>query len=247
MKFQQGGAGFTAPTDNPVLLASEDHLNLNNLFFYQSSFLDMRAFQSWALKLDLTDGTMTSRDVTTAVIRFYMAPTAADSNFADSYVMYKTNISDSSTVYITDVCHGSWMTIEFFDTNSVNRTVDLTYKLWGSYRPVSNTFLRTKASKLIVYNARANLAAGAVSTPRPGVLAYGPAVLGLRSGAGGAATIDITFGEDIHFEQLKVGAANTVATKAIVLPREQMIATITNNGAGASIIDAYVVQSLQPF
>ncbi len=250
MRFEQGGAGFTAPVDEPVLLASEDTFLLEDYFFYESPLLDMRAFQSYNLRLRLEDGTYTDRHIAEVAMVFYMKPSGTDETFTDNFVIYKTNLSHTSPFSLTDVCHGSWMRLQVLDYFSVGKTTYLSYELYGSYRPTSNTFIRNSTNELQIYSDTQSLAAGAVSTGVLGQFAYGPAYLIMKSGAGGGCTIDLKYGEDNNaFDQLIIPAASadTVATKQIVLPRKQMRAIITNTGAGANVIRAGVFQQLQPF
>jgi hypothetical protein len=221
---------------------------LDNFFFYETPLLDMRAFQSYNLRLRLEDGTFTDRQIVGLNVVFYMEPSGTSETFEDNFALYKTNIVNSSPFSITDVCHGSWMRMQVVDYFSVNASVNLTYELYGSYRPTSNTFVRNSTQELQLYLQSALLNAGANDGGRLGNFAYGPGYIVLRSGAGGGCTLDITYGEDnTAFDQLKILTADTVATKQIVMPRKQMRGVITNNGAGVSTIRASIFQQLQPF
>ncbi|HET6215356.1 MAG TPA: hypothetical protein VFE14_20995 [Micromonosporaceae bacterium] len=249
--------GFTNPiesvaygtVDSPVLLASETIKSLAANFTYLSPTIDLRPFESYGLVVRLEDGTMNTTDIIGVDLSFYAEPLlSADSLiFVDYFEVLKTNILGSSVFRLSDVVHGPYLKMTIFDPNVVGRTVVLTYRLYGSYRPLANTFLRTAADG-VLYQTRSVLGAGANNGGSAARLGYGRGLAVLVSGAGGGATMDIRYSNStIVDEQLVAAAANTRISKELVLPRDQAVVTITNNGAAGSTIDAYILQQISPF
>lgn len=239
--------GFTSPVDQPVLLKSRDALTFQD--FYSSGAIDLRAYQSYALMLRLENGTLLTTDVVDLDLFFYMDSTLSSNAevFDDSYTIYKTDILGSSRVQISDICHGSFMELSLTDPFVTGRTGQLTYRIYGSYRPIANTFLRTSPNGMI-YGQRRILAAGANDGGQAARLAYGRGRAVLVSGAGGGATMDIAYGgSTVTDDVLVAGAANTRVTQEIILPRIQARVTITNTGAAGSTIDAFIVYERNPF
>lgn len=246
MRFEQGGAGFAPPIDNPVLLDSRTLLNVGTTF-NTGIFYDMRAYQSYALKLELTGGTFATNDMMNVFLKFFMAPNAAAQNFVDDYRIYRTDITGSSPFYLTDVCHGSWMQfqIDNFDPGAGANT-NLSYQLYGSYRPVSNTFLRSGSDGLVLWKNNSFLAGGANAQGKA-FMAYGPAYLVLQPLSSAGATLDIRYGEESAVvDELVVPAGTALGTKQIVLPRRQMNVTVINNSVGNQSVRSCIYQNLQP-
>lgn len=240
---QTGPAG---PVDNPVLLASESVLAVpTGGVSYDTAILDMRAYNSYAIQLRAEGGTYTDTDLIQMQFRFYADPAGAIETFNDTYRIYKTNINGSSRFELTDPVHGAYMKMTLFDPNGTARGYDLTYSLYGSYRSIPSTWLRTCPDGVIT-ERRAALLAAAGTDVRAARLGYGRAMASLLSGAGGGATLTITYGGSTMSDVLSVAAANTRTTKEIILPRYQPRVTITNTGAGASTIDAHIIQQGYP-
>lgn len=240
---QTGPAG---PVDNPVLLASETALAVpTGGVAYNTSILDMRAYNSYAIQLKAEDGSYLVTDLIEMQFRFYADPAGAVETFTDQYRIYKTNILGSSTFELTDPVHGAYMKMILFDPNATARGYNLTYSLYGSFRSVPSTWLRTCPNGVITERRAALLGAG-LSDVQAARLGYGRAKASLLSGVGGGATLTIAYGGSTMADVLTVAGANTRITQEIVMPRYQPRVTITNNGAGASTIDAHIIQQGYP-
>lgn len=239
--------GFAPPIDDPVLLKSESALTLVGAGFnYLSGILDVRAFHSFNLSLELTNSTFLVTDVATVVISFYADSAGAVKIYEDQFTIYKTDITLSNPLRFTDVCHGPWMRLQIFNTNSVARNVNLTYQLYGSYRVTANAFLRSDPDGIPYQRRVVFPGAGGTDTIKAR-FAWGRARAVLVSGAGGGATLTLAYaGSTVVDDVLTTAAANTRVEKEIILPRWQAEVTILN-GAGAGTVDAFVIREIPPF
>ncbi len=247
MRFAQGGAGFVAPGDNPV------QIDLSSLDF-QAGFgfvsgIDMRAYQSYILNLRITGPSMADTDVMLVGLLWSAEPfNGATENFQDLYTLYPSNAPGSNVFYLTDVCHGSYLEIYFVDSLGAGYTANIVANMYGSYRPVSSTFVRSNG-ELVLYQSRdVGMAGGSNNGGFAGSFGYGRGYASLLSGAGGGARMEIQYGGNpVLTDSLSTAVANTRVTKEIIMPRQQMLVTVFNTGAGVSTIDSYVIQQLDPY
>lgn len=247
MRFDQQQQTAT-PIDDPVLLDSESALTLSNFFFYETPILDVRAFNSYGIEMRLENGTMTATDLIEVSMEFYADSAGTTLLFSETYVLFKTNLGGSGRLRLTDQMHGAYLKMWVSDYLSVNRTVQLTYQLYGSYRPMANAYLRSSDDSLLFDVFRA-LAAAANDGGDRAKLAYGQAMVRLVSDQV-PVTLDIRYnGTNVNSIKYTLTAtvANTAVEKIIILPRSQMFVTITNNAAAAANIRAQITQLVQPF
>jgi len=243
--------GFAAPIDDPVLLDAQTAFTFGNGPSYLSPMMDVRAFNSFAIKAEATGGTMLVTDLWAMEINFYAdnSGAAAANVFADQFLMYPSGFANGGFLRWTDQMHGSWMQIAVSDPLSVGRTLNLAYRVYGSYRPMSNAYLRASNNGQLYSTARV-LGAGANDGGAPCQLGHGLAQATMLSGAGGGATMDIRIGGSTVTEnryQLVAGAANVRVTQQFILTKQQPFVLITNNGGAVSTIRSSIYLQVQPY
>lgn len=235
--------GFAEPVDNPVLLASETSHLLDAFFFYESAILDARAYQSYALNMELSGGTWPVNGVLALRVIFFADAAGTVELFNEKYEFYS-----NSPIPLTDQMHGPWMQISVEDSNSIGNSVNLTYRLFGSYRVMSHAYLRTSDDNVLYDGLAVALAAGTNNGGAPALLGFGPAMLSMIT-TQVPATVDIriqgTSVNAIRYE-LTATVANQRIDKLIILPRSAAWVVINNNAAAAATIRAYLIQQVQP-
>lgn len=241
IRFEQQVQSAT-PVDNPILLASEDALVVQD-WFYQTETLDVRAFNSYALQMQFENGTWVISDLVSLYVTFYADPAGTIEIFTEKYQFYI-----NSFVRLTDQMHGPYMRIESDDPNLTGNDVEMTFRLYGSYRQMASGYLRVGTGDLELYDRSAALAAGANDGGNPARLGFGPMMLSLISTQANG-TVDVrtdgTAATDIRY-QLTAPVANTRVDKMIVMPRDAGWLVLTNNGAAAATVRAFLVQQIQP-
>jgi hypothetical protein len=247
MQFTQQQTTAT-PADSPVLLDSKSVFQITDAISYTTPTLDVRPYNSFFMFIRAEDGTYLDTDTLEVDLNFYTTPAgvpgAAGRSYHDKYIIFKTNILGSTRFELTDLMHGPYMRMTVFNDQGVARNFNLTFELWGSYRDLPATWLRTTADG-VIHEGREVLGAGAAVTRRV-KLGYGRAKASLLSGAGGGATMAIRYGASTMNDVLVVAAANTRVTQEIVMPRWQPQVTITNNGGAGSTIDWHIIQQGYP-
>jgi hypothetical protein len=243
LTFEQP-TGIAGPVDNPVLLDSQESYP-TPFGSYFTNVLDVRAYNSIAMKVECTGGTYTDTDLIEIDIKWYADPDRQILTFEDQYKIYKTNILGSGAFKLTDAVHGAYLTVDFYDPNGAGRTYDLDFYLYGSYRSVPATWLRTTPAYVVKEQRGANMAAGATLTETCR-LAVGRCMASLLSGAAGGARLTINYAGSTMSDVLETTVANTRVTKEIVMPRWQAKMIIVNTSAGIQTIDAHIIQQGYP-
>jgi len=237
------------PADQPVLLASQTGMNIAAGAGYASPTIDIRAYNSYLLFIRAEAGTYLDTDTIQIELDFFTTPAGvpglAGRHYHDKYIIFKTDAPGSSRFELTDLAHGPYMTMNIYNNQLVARTFNLTFELWGSYRSLPATWLRTAPDGILAEQRFAAMAPAAVQSMNA-FLGYGRGIASLLSGAGGGATMEIIYGNATARDVLVAGAANTRVTKEIIMPKWQPRVTITNNGAGVSTIDWHIFQQGYP-
>lgn len=241
MRFEQQQQSAT-PVDNPVLLASADAMLLEDFWFYETGIKDVRAYNSYALAMSFDGGTWPDDGVIDLYVTFYADAAGTTEIFREKYQFFF-----NSEIPLTDQMHGPYMQIAVEDSNSIGESVELTYRLFGSYRIMSNAYLRTSDIGRLYEEVRVGLAPGTDDGGGPALLGYGPAMLSVR-------TDQVPVTVDIRIEGTSVNAikyqltltAVGQADKLIILPRSAAWIVATNNAAAAATIRMYLVQQVQP-
>lgn len=225
--------GFAAPIDNPVLMASENGLLLEDFWFYETDVLDVRAYNSYAMRADFANGTWPDDGLIDAFVVFYADAAGAVEIFRERYRFYI-----NSSLPLSDQMHGPWMQVFFEDSNSIGESAELTFRLFGSYRVMSHAYLRTSDDNQLFDVVRVGLAAGANDGGEAARLGFGPAMISMMSSQV-PATVDIRLEDTITnaiVYELVATVANSRVEKMVILPRTAAWVVITNNGPAAATI-----------
>lgn len=242
MQFAQGQQTAT-PVDDITTLHTLPATNVATS--YTTPVIDVRAYNSYGLRLTAEGGTFLDTDMLSVTLVFYADAAATTALFIDQYAIFRTNIAGSlSPIKITDQMHGGWMTVAVSDRFSSPRDVDVAFTLVGSWRPLANTYLRTQETGML-YNRLAALAAAGVDS-RAAELAYGRAMAVFS--ASGAGTMQIRLdgtgaGETVY--ELALAAAGRT-TQEIVLPRIQSYVVLTNTSGAANSYRGRIIQQTEP-
>lgn len=237
--------GFTEPVDNPVLIGETTNFNIDLApDHYESPLIDLRAYNSYILTLRATKGTYVDTDTIRILISFYATPTTTDIHYQDSYTIFPTNAAGSSLFNLTDIAHGPYMRLWIENDQSVPRDFNLTYQLYGSYRQLPATWLRT-APNGVLAEYREFLGAGANVT-RLSKLGLGRAMVTLASSPSGGAALQIRYASSILQDDLVAPGAAQRVSKEIIMPRLQPRIIVTNNAGAADFVDFYIVQQFYP-
>jgi hypothetical protein len=236
------------PVDDPVVIQTLTLQSVGLGSPYTSPTHDIRAYASYGLKLNAEDGTYAATDQLSVTITFYADAAATIPLFIDKYTIFKTNILGSAPFRLTGQALAGWMTVALSDPNATGNNVNVTYNLVGSFRALTNTYLRmTQDGEL--YSRAASLAAAATDAT-PAKIGYGRAMAVLLSGAVGPATMEIRLGgTGVNSTRylLTAGAANTRVTQEIVLPRQQAYVVLTNTSGGLQTVRANIFQQVDPY
>lgn len=237
--------GFTEPVDNPVTLVSVDDLLLQNFFGYNSGVLDVRAYQSFAMRMSFAGGTWLNSDLLGVTLRWYHNPAGLNSQviYEDEFVLF-----NNSAVPLTDQMHGPYMRVLVDDFLSVNRSTLMDFTLLGSYRPMSGAYLRSAEDGVLLSTVAVALGAGLSTAGTPASLGFGPAMVSMISDQATASVSIRIGGTGINSQTYTLDApvANTRVEKFIILPKQACWVVITNNAAAAATIRVKIVQQHSP-
>ena len=236
--------GFTAPVDQPVILAQGNAIPESDYWSDNTGWQDVRAYQSIMYSHEFSGGTWGTSDYISVDIIYANNPDGTDEVYRSSYLMFADRWK------IIDVVHGNYVRVFVEDVDSVGLSTNWTYKLYGSYRPVSAPWLGDLDNLVLYTNVAVNLAAGGniqFPTGKKPELGVGRAMMRVQSGAAGAARFRLNYGSGSSaYDEVSVAAANSVATKEIILPRIQAIPTFFNDAAAVQTIRASVFMQVYP-
>jgi len=243
MQFAQGQQTAT-PVDDITTLHTLPSTNVATS--YTTPLIDVRAYNSYGLRLTAQGGSFLDTDMLSVTLTFYADSAGTTALFIDQYAIFKTNIAGSlSPLKITDQMHGGWMTVTVEDRFATPRDVDIAFTLVGSWRPLGSTYLRTQETGML-YNRLASNVAAAGTDSRPAELGYGRAMVVLSGTAIGTMQIRLDgtgAGETVY--ELTLAAAGRV-TQEIVLPRIQSYVVITNTSGAVNSYRGRIIQQTEP-
>lgn len=245
--------GFSLPVDNPVLLASTDQ-QLGNPFEWETGPLDVRAYNSYHLSLDVAEGTWLANDMAVVEVKFFdefPVDITVPAVFAETFYVYRNTFLDFPTS-IADAIHGGWMTIVVYDWSGGPRSTTLIARLYGSYRSVPSLWIRPhpgngnfEGANVLYDKEIPFLAAGATDLDNA-KFAVGRARVRLETTAGNA-TMSIQYGSLISTlrDSLTVVGAG-LQEKEIILPVRQARVIITNGPTAVNTVRAQIIQERFP-
>lgn len=235
--------GFAAPIDNPVLMAGETDLLLEDFWFYQTDVLDVRAYNSYALNMEFNNGTWADDGVIDLFIDFYADAAATILLFSERYQFFH-----NSDIPLSDQMHGPFMQVSVEDSNSTGESTELTYRLFGSYRVMSHAYLRSSDDNRLYDTVSVNMAAGTDDGGGAAKLGFGPAMISFISSQV-PAKVDIriegTSTNAIVYE-LYATTANVRTEKFIILPRTAAWVVMSNQSGAVATLRAQLNQQVQP-
>lgn len=250
MQFVQGQQTAT-PVDMPVSLYEFGPQTINLDAFaggVYSPIIDVRAFNALYLTLDVNTnggGTLTATDTVELRLDYFADPAGNNTINIDGYEFFKSlgGNPGSGPINFADVIYGPYMSISVRQASgpTANPTASVELHSFGSFRTLGGSVPHLRmpfesTGLLFRYNAGI---AGLGNVASAGLLAYGRALVTLRSGAAGGATMSWTYGTT-YTDRIVAGAANTTVQKEIVLPKKQLFVTLTNNAAGAQNVEGYI-------
>lgn len=244
---QLGPAG---PIDDPVLLLDE-YITIGNGAVFQSPIIDMRAFNSYHLAIELGNGTFNATDMANVAIYHFDKGDQGPSEpnvWADQWFLYRENIGQERM--ISDAVRGGWLFFYVEPTPASARTVEMFLRVWGSYRSVPELGVRNSTSlpaqgTNVLYDV-SNVFAGPGTVTANAKIGVGRARARLESTAAGNVTMLIEYGSVVSSlrDTLTLAAAGTT-TAELILPTRQARVSLTASAAmtvRASIIQDRRVQ-----
>lgn len=253
LQFEQQ-LGTAGPIDDPVLMDSATSYLIEQFGEYNSPVMDVRAFNSWFLRMNITAITATDFDCYMVRVRFYTDPSgdAAYRTFVDSFFIFPTqNFTEDGALFYTDQMHGPYMTLDVLDNTIPGRTATLDYGLFGSYRQMPGPYIRIddseRATGVLCDNKQ--LCNAATTRTMRIAPAFGPVLLQTRAPAGVTVTGVITYAGIGVTETYTVvgGAAAVIAKQTLIVPKCQMSLAVSHNSGVQQTIEVLAVQQLQPY
>lgn len=244
--------GFSLPVDNPVLLASTNQ-QLGNPFAWATGPLDVRAYNSYHLSLDVATGTWLPNDMAEVLVKFFDEYPVAGvpAVFVENYFLYR-NTAQGFPTAIADAIHGGWMTLNITDWAGAARSTSLVARLYGSYRSVPSLWIRPdpggsnfEGANVLYDKEVAFVAAGATDLDNA-KFSVGRARVRLETTAGNAL-LSIQYGSlisTLRDEVTVIGAG--VQEKEIILPVRQARVIITNGPTAVNTVRGQIIQERFP-
>jgi hypothetical protein len=227
---------LASPVDDPILLTSENAFVIGGAILYRTPVLDMRAFASLGMLIELTGGTFTATDLVTVRINYFSSATNALSErvYTDFYQITQTDLITSLPFRTSRPIYASHMELTVFDTFTSPRNVNMLLRLWGSKRLVPE--IQYSGWPELVFSS--NVAAGNTNTQ---LIPFfrGPAILTARisAGTGRVAVRGLSAGTSNIYDSLELTAADPRAfSKSVSMPTMQCHVLMQNLGGAAAFI-----------
>lgn len=246
MQFEQQQQTYT-PVDNPVLLAQASAQVVPAFGSYDSGLIDVRAFNSFYLTAEVTPDGGNPDSQWYFNLSFRAEPSLSNNDivFDDEYVLYQSN---TNNLFLTDQMHGGWVRLIANDENSAPFPMTLDLKFYGSFRQVSNAYLRCSGDGVLYNRAAALLGPGLSNAGNFASLGYGETQV-ILTGENAAARIEIRLDSPTATPtyQFDTAAAGERGTWRVMLPKRQAWVTLTNTGAVNNTVRAKILASPQPY
>lgn len=254
LQFEQQ-LGTAGPIDDPVLIDTTTDYAIGPFEEYNSPVMDVRAFNSWFLRMDITAVTAGQYDPWMIRVRFYTDPSgdAEFRTFVDTFIIFPTQpFAIGGALFFTDQMHGPYMTLDVLDYSVAGKSATLDYNLYGSYRSMPGPYIRiddSERSTGCLLDDRSTYTS-AVTNQEAVAPGYGPISLQVRAPIGVTVTTVVNYaGLQVTETYVTVGAAGatTLGKYLLIAPKCQIRLDTTHNGAGNQQIHTMVNQQFQPY